>query len=182
MQKCLILLSLSFLAAVGCGRGQPEAQSVSGVKMAVVGSVHTDDSGHTVEQKNIIERIKRDNEVGSLKHLYIISPYSGQVILYSPVKGKVTTGGKRLNPRTIESTVSTAYTKPQITIGGVAYTTNELTNEDGTYGGGDAPYLFWFDANGKYQQHYLSGGAIVHVSDQPLAVKGVIISTEEVKK
>jgi hypothetical protein len=175
------------VAIVGCGPvGPPKAQSISGVEMATVGKVETNAKGRTVEQENITERIKRDNEAGSLKHLYIISPYSGQVILYSPVKGKVTTGGKRLTPRAIDGVYSTSgnstLSKPVVTIGGNSYTTSEIANEDGTFGGGDAPYLFWFEPNGKYHQFYLSGGALVHVSDQPLAVKSVIISTESADK
>jgi len=172
---------VAILAFSGCTR-TPEAQSVSGVKMAVVGKAEVNGSGHTVEQQNAIDRIKHDNEVGALKHLYIISPYSGQVILYSPVKGKVTTGGKRLTPRTIEPTADGTANLPVVNIGGVNYRTKEVANEDGTFGGGDAPYLFWFTPDGRYHQHYLSGGAIVHVSDQPMQVKGVIISTEAADK
>lgn len=173
---------VAFLSFTGCTR-TPEAQSVSGVKMAVVGKAETNGSGHTVEQQNAIDRIKHDNEIGALKHLYIISPYSGQVILYSPVKGKVTTGGKRLTPRTIEPYSSDSnFQLPTVTIGGVTYRTKEVANEDGTFGGGDAPYLFWFTPDGRYHQHYLSGGAIVHVSDQPMPVKGVIISIESADK
>lgn len=167
--------------AIGCGPDVPKAQSISGVEMATVGKVETNAKGHTVEQQTIIDRISRDNESGSLKHLYVISPYSGQVILYSPVKGKVTTGGKRLTPRTIEgvsgSETSNTY-MPSITIAGKRYWTKEVANEDGSFGGGDAPYLYWFTPDGRYHQHYLSGGAIVHVSDQPMPVKGVIITIE----
>lgn len=172
-------------AVVGCSRPAPDAQSISGVKMAVVGKVDTNEKGHTVEQENITERIRRDNEAGSLKHLYIISPYSGQVILYSAVKGKVTTGGKRLTPRTIEGVSGAEATStymPTVEIAGRRYWTKEVANEDGTYGGGDAPYLFWTTPTGQYHQHYLSGGAIVHVSDQPMPVKGVIITTESADK
>lgn len=133
----LSVMLIGFLMlAVGCTK-TPEAQSISGVKMATVGKIHTDEKGQTVEQNNLIERIKRDNEAGSLKHLYVISPYSGQVILYSPVKGKVTTGGKRLNPRNIVGTaLNNNSTLPVVEIAGTKFTTNEVTNEDGTDGSG----------------------------------------------
>lgn len=165
----------------GCAR--PEAQSVSGVKMATVGKLDTDDKGHTVEQRNVLERIQHDNEIGAVKHLYVISPYSGQVILYSTVKGKVTTGGKRLTPRTIENYVDGEGQAglPTVTIGGRRYSTKEVANEDGTFGGGDAPYVYWTDTSGRYHQEYLSGGVVIHVSDQPLAVKSVVITTEPAK-
>lgn len=180
-----LYLTAAVTLAAGCAPQPPKAQSISGVEMAVVGKVETNSKGHTVEQQNVVDRISRDNEIGALKHLYIISPYSGQVILYSPVKGKVTTGGKRLTPRTIEGASGaesgTAY-MPTVEIGGRRYWTKEVANEDGTFGGGDAPYLYWLTPDGRYHQHYLSGGAIVHVSDQPMAVKGVIITTESADK
>jgi hypothetical protein len=58
----------------------------------------TGTDGLTVEQRNIRDRLKIDNLPGSIKHLYVISAYSGQVLLYSTVRGKITSGGKRLTP------------------------------------------------------------------------------------
>lgn len=165
------------LAAVGCGGcGRPAAQSMSGVKVASVGHLNTNGEGHTSEQQNIIERIKRDNEVGSTRHLYVIAPSTGQVILYSTVKGKPTSSGKRLNPRNIDGTSDSSYL-PVIQVGSQSYTVKELPNEDGTYGG-SAEYLFWFTPDGAYHQHYLNGSDIVHVSDRPLVVKDIIIRVE----
>lgn len=64
-----------------------------------------------------------------------------------------------------------------IQIGNADYWTTEVLGDDGTYGqSGD--YLYWWDSKGVYHQHYLSGGQIVHISDQPLAVKSVIINME----
>ena len=88
---------------VGCDFGNTEykePQSKSGVTKATV-KIKTDENGFTVEQKNIGRRLKIDNESGSIKHLYIVSSYTGDVILYSTVKGKVTSSGKRLNPHKI---------------------------------------------------------------------------------
>ena len=53
----------------------------------------------------------------------------------------------------------------------------ELLGDDGTYGS-SAEYIYWWDSKGVYHQHYLSGGQIVHISDQPLAVKSVILNME----
>lgn len=74
--------------------------SSSGVEKATA-TVQTDMSGHTIEQNNVLARYKLDNAVGSIKHLYVISAYSGQVLIYSTVKGKVTSSGKRLTPTTV---------------------------------------------------------------------------------
>jgi len=180
-----VVAALSVAGCGGCGKptGIPQAQSTAGVEVASVGKVETNASGHTVEQQNIIERVKRDNELGATRHLYIISPYSGQVILYSAVKGKPTSGGKRLTPRTIVSRDSTLNGNnpnsglPVVKVGGTYYGTNDLPNEDGTYGS-SSEYLYWFTPDGAYHQHMLTGADIVHISDRPLVVKDVVIRVE----
>ena len=152
-----------------------EAISSSGVQKATA-EVRTDMSGHTVEQKNIMERIKRDNTPGSIKHLYIISAYSGQVIIYSTVAGKTTSGGKRLNPSTILGSTTNGFRVDFP--GSTEYMyTQEVLGDDGAYGS-SGDYIFWFDAKGVYHQHYVTGGQVIHISDQPLSVKNIVINME----
>lgn len=176
----LAALSLALLVPLSsCDNAIPTSppQSTSGVKKAEV-QVQTDANGLTIEQKNVGERLLEDNKPGSIKHLYVISAYSGQVIIYSTVRGKVTSGGKRLTPTTV-----TAYGNDYkvrgipVNIGGYGYETTEVLQDDGTYGHSD-PYVYWWDTKGIYHQHYISGGQILHVSSQPLAVKGIIINME----
>lgn len=176
MRQFTILSMVAAFAVAGCSK-PTEVQSASGVQIATVGQIPLSAEGQTVEQKNIIDRIKADNDPGSLKHLYVISAYSGQTILYSPVRGKVTSGGKRLTPARIEGSVDTTDL-PSLKIAGHRYYVSDLPSEDGTYGSTSADYLFWFTPDGRYHQHYLSGGQIVHVSDSPMSVKGVIITVE----
>jgi hypothetical protein len=151
-------------------------QSVSGTKMATVGKVDTNTKGLTTEQQNITDRIKMDNKVGAIKHLYVVSAYSGQVIIYSTVRGKVTSSGKRLTPDKVDGGNSFTFD-----IGSSTFYTNQVLGEDGTYGS-SIEYLYWWDARGVYHQHYVTGGQIVHVSDQPLAVKGIVINMEVTQK
>lgn len=158
-----------------------EAASASGVHRANV-EVSTGSDGLTVEQRNIKDRLAIDNKPGSLKHLYVISSVSGQVILYSTVRGKVTSGNKRLTPKTVfvgyyQSETYGGFTIP---IAGTAKVTGEVLGDDGAYGdSGD--YLFWFDAAGRYHQQY-TDGCIIHVSDQPIPAKAVTINLEQVVK
>lgn len=149
--------------------------STSGVSKATV-KVPTDPSGHTVEQQNIMRRLLVDNAPGSIKHLYIISAYSGQVILYSTVQGKVTSGSKRLSPSAIGSSYQ-ANTCNAVDVGGVYYCTSEVLGDDGVYGS-SGDYIFWFDSKDAFHQHFNSGGQIVHISDKPIAVKNVIMNIE----
>src|SRR3989338_8491698 len=103
MKKTLaVLVSVVIIGVLaGCDRQSASpAQSASGVKKATV-QIQTNADGLTAEQQNIRDRLLEDNKLGSVKHLYIISAYSGQVIIYSTVRRKVTSGGKRLTPTSI---------------------------------------------------------------------------------
>ena len=174
---CSIVLCSLFVLSAGCTRTAP-VESVSGTKMAKVDKVDVDKDGLTIEQKNIGQRIKQDNKQGAIKHLYVISTYSGQVIIYSTVNGKVTSSGKRLTPKRVRGTPqNTNYDLPTVEVGGRLYTTDELLGEDGTVGD-SIEYLYWWDSKGIYHQHYINGGQILHISDQPLTVKGIIINME----
>ena len=170
--KNFIAAALFLLCA--CRSYEQQLVSRSGVKKADV-QIHTGQDGLTTEQRNVMNRIKMDNLSGSIKHLYVISAYSGQVLIYSTVQGKVTSSGKRLTPSTV--TVNSFSNGIAINVGGKPEYTTELLGDDGTYGS-SMEYLFWFDAAGKYHQHYVNGGQIVHISDQPLTVKSVTINME----
>jgi hypothetical protein len=170
--KRAMILPLLFVIA-GCPQSQPPT-SISGAKQAKT-TITTNSAGHTVEQENIIDRIKMDNTPGSLKHLYVFSTYSGQCLLYSPVRGKVTSSGKRLSPSNVRALRDELPFS--VNIGGQTFYTNELLGDDGVYGS-SIEYLFWFTPDGVYHQHYLGGGQIVHVSNEPVAVKNVMITIE----
>ncbi len=179
MKKALAVLvtvvALGVLA--GCA---PQSQSASGVNVTVV-KVPTGPDGLTAEQRNIRERLLEDNKLGSVKHLYVISAYSGQVIIYSTVRGKVTSGGKRLTPTTVVDNFGGPGTGFGIDFNNNTMITQEVLQDDGSYGS-SSEYLYWWDTKGVYHQHYVSGGQIVHVSNQPLAVKGIIINMELTQK
>lgn len=144
--------------------------SASGVEKAEL-QVITNIKGLTVEQENVRDRLLMDNKVGAIKHLYVISPESGAIILYSTVKGKVTSSGKRLTPRsviTLENYTS-AFSGFPVKFGKETKYTNEVLQDDGTYGDSE-PYIYWWDSRGVYHQHFMGDGQIVHVSDQTLRV------------
>ena len=167
-----LCLPITLVGADGtANHGCTEAQSRTGVSIAPAQSVQTGSDGLTVEQRNIKDRIKMDNTPGSIKHLYVISAYSGQVLIYSTVRGKVTSSGKRVSPT---QSAGTGFSVP---IGSGTMVTNEVLQDDGTYGS-STEYLYWWDSKGTYHQHYVQGGQILHISDQPMAVKSVVINME----
>lgn len=165
---------------------QPGPVAASGVH-EIKPEVKTGSDGLTNEQRNIKDRYAMDSLPGSIKHLYIISAYSGDVIIYSTVRGKVTSSGKRLTPTSVTaghvgisggqySGSDSAYGIP-VNIAGQHQRTGEVLQDDGTFGH-SIDYLYWFDSKGIYHQHYVQGGQIVHVASEPLAVKKIIINME----
>ena len=176
----VMLAGLTFIGADtdGCSNGRGEPVSASGVNKTTV-KVPVGPDGLTTEQRNVAERLKRDNDPGSIKHLYVISAYSGQVLIYSTVKGKVTSSGKRLTPTSVVggNNGNGWYGGFVVDIGPSRMITTEVLQDDGVYGS-SVEYLFWFDTRGIYHQHYVQGGQILHVSSEPIAVKSVIINME----
>lgn len=171
----IVLIVALFMANEDC---DAPASSASGVKKADV-QVQVGTDGFTAEQRNIRNRLTEDNKPGAIKHLYLLSAYSGQVILYSTVKGKVTSGGKRLTPASVYLSKDAGYNGFTLNIGGRDFVTQEVMADDGTYGS-SGDYLYWWDVRGAYHQLYLTGGEIVTISDQPLPVKSVTINIEKV--
>lgn len=177
-------IALMTLLLLACQEGNSTSPgSTSGVKQVKV-KIETGADGVTTEQRNVANRLLIDNKPGSIKHLYVISAYSGQTIIYSTVKGKVTSSGKRLAPTTVLAANgnSAASTKGiPVAIGNYQFKTGEVLQDDGTYGS-SIPYVFWWDTKGIYHQHYVSGGQILHVADQPINVGKVIINMEVTKE
>lgn len=178
MKKLIFIFIALSLFLFSCTESNQNVVSDSGVKKKSV-KVQTDADGFTIEQNNVAVRYANDNRVGAIKHLYIISPYSGQVIIYSTVKGKVTSSGKRLTPTTVNGNgYNNTGNSNNFKLNGTNMTTDEVIQDDGTYGNSD-PYIYWWDVKGIYHQHFMTGGQIVHVSDQPMPVKSVIINLNQ---
>lgn len=178
--KNLVLFVALLLSLNGC-REPSVSRPVTadtGIKKASA-DIQTGIDGLTVEQRNVKHRLEVDNQPASIKHLYVISAYTGQVLIYSTVDGKVSSSGKRLTPNSIvaggaHGQYGSRVTGFKIPIGGTTRETTEVLQDDGTYGS-SSNYVYWFDTQGNYHQHYITGGQIFHVSDEPLAVKDVVI-------
>lgn len=188
MKKYILILVVTVsLFMQSCDEIQhPVPQSTSGVSKATT-NIQLDANGLTVEQEAIIERYHEDNKPGAIKHLYIISAYSGQVLIYSTVRGKVTSSGKRLSPSTIDGASgyniggSNIWRNNRVKVGDNNFITNEVLGDDGTYGP-SVEYIYWWDSKKVYHQQYITGGMILHISNQPLAVKSVVLNMESVKE
>ncbi len=178
---CAAFLSINATSQNGCDAPPPRA-SASGVQATQV-TVKVGADGLTSEQRNVGARLVQDNKPGAIEHLYIISAYSGQVLLYSTVKGKVTSSGKRLSPPNIDSRYCYDDKDNNCTdgfgvdLGGKTFVTKDVLGDDGTYGN-SAEYIYWWDSTGIYHQLYVTGGMIVQISSEPIAVKSVVLNLE----
>lgn len=167
----MVAIAAIVIAPIACRPAPPSATDTGITKASA--NIQTGIDGLTVEQRNVKKRLEVDNLPGSVKHLYVFSAFSGQVLIYSTVDGKVTSSAKRLSPAIVSSGGDYPDSIP-VRIGNSNYHTPEVLQDDGTYGS-SVPYLYWFDTKGNYHQHYVGGGQIVHVSDEPLAVTDVVI-------
>lgn len=154
--------------------------SNSGVSQTSV-RIETETNGLTVEQNNIANRLKMDNRPGSIKHLYLLSPFSGRQIFYSTVRGKISSSGKRLTPKTVNWNMnSMSIPNDQgvpVTINGRTAATSEMIQDDGTYGD-SSEYLYFWNETDQYFQLYV-GGLTVVVSDKPTTFQDVVIRNEK---
>ncbi len=159
-------------------------KSTSGVSQTSV-RVQVGSDGLTTEQRNVRDRLVEDNKPGAIKHFYVIAPRSGQVLIYSTVKGKVTSSGKRLSPRSVgvkdgKGVGSDMHGIP-VKIGDYTYRTGEVIEDDGTYGS-SVPYVYWWDVKGVYHQHFFTDGQIIHVSSEPIpSPNGVVIQVDDTR-
>lgn len=182
--SALVIIAILFILA-GCGTESvsPKPKPSKEVKKVSV-RVNTDKDGLTVEQKHIAKRLIEDNKPGAIKHLYLISPYSGQAILYSTVDGKVTSSEKRLTPRSVGCTdgeyCQTENNGIRIKVNGEGYkNTPEVLGDDGTYGD-SYQYIYWWDTKGRYHQ-LVPGNCVVLITDMPLVTNKVTIDLRNVK-
>ncbi|MBI2666637.1 hypothetical protein HYX13_03430 [Candidatus Woesearchaeota archaeon] len=130
---------------------------------------------HSVERDNINKRLALANDPTQIMWFYALSDV-GTVVLSSPVVGKASSSGKRLEPKTgtiynSGATCNIGY------VAGEAYCTNEIMGADGTYGESDA-YVYWFTPEGQYFQW---NGKYV-VSNAPLKIEKPILNVRDIDR
>lgn len=163
----VMALIIGFIFLSGCLENKPP-QSDTGITKQTI-KIPVGPDGLTTEQRHIIRRLEETNQPGAIYQFYSISSITGDPFISSTVAGKVVSSGKRLNPYTVESTGDWLDGFP-LKIGDWSGTTTEVLQDDGSYGE-SIQYLFWYDVNDIYHQHYPSDGQMIIVSSQPLKAK-----------
>lgn len=153
------------LANQGCDDGKPAPTNnkntqAERARQAAESIQFTDNA----EIENIKRRLELTSKPG-LQGFIILLNNAGQPILYEGVKGKVTSGSKRLtDPRSIHKFGNGN--------GGVAPAVTDSPSDEGTFGS-SGDYVFYWNQNGQYRQwngFYLYSDKPFRLNVEPLAV------------
>lgn len=158
--KALIALSLGF-ALAACSQNQPTNKEVQAEKaLAAAQSISFTENA---EIENIKRRLELTANPGLIGYIVLLNEM-GQPVMYTGVKGKVTSGSKRL-------------THPQGWNGEMRGWA-EAPSDEGTYGSSN-PYVYFWTTEGQYIQWdggYLYSDKPIRLSQAPL-----VIATTEAK-
>ena len=121
------------------------------------------------EIDNIKKRIELTAQPGLVGYAVLLNA-AGQPILYTTVKGKITSGGKRL---TSPDRASSSWGTGNNTV------VRTSPSDEGTWGS-SGNYVYFWDVNGRYYQW--GDGAYLY-SDQPirLSIQPLVVNVEEKK-
>jgi len=157
---CLVIGLALCMGNDGCENKSQE--SGSGAKQAKISKVPLNSKGNTVEQQNIGDRIDVTTDPTKVMWIHLVT-LDGKILRRMPVRCKVTSSGKRLEP----THAANAYQGDFPKAGYSNFETDEFIQPDGTYGHSD-PYIYWFDPQGRYHQWGTAGGLGYLLTDYPI--------------
>lgn len=160
------LILLASIVLVGCAQqdaGQPSAKD----KQAAIAARAADSLTFTgnAEIDNIKKRLELTSKPGAIGFILLLNE-AGQPIMYTSVKGKITSSGKRL---------TAPVQKWRLNCGQYCDETLDASpSDEGTWGASD-PYIYFWTVDGQYMQW---SGKYLY-SDQPIRtrVEPLVIST-----
>lgn len=151
------LFALALLGNTGCGEESVRMQEAQKAQKAA-DSLHFSQNS---EIDNITKRLQLTADPGLLGYIALINKV-GQVVLYTPVTGKITSGGKKLRPGTVTTSECD----------GKGTCTQEMPSDEGTYGSSN-PYIYFWTPGGQYIQtslEYVYSDKPFRLSEEPLMV------------
>lgn len=171
----VLALSPLLLGNSGC-ENRPQVSSSGATQVGAGQAVPKNTRNRTVEQQNIEDRIRVTTDPTKVMWIHLIS-LDGKVIRRMPVRNKVTSSGKRLEPKHA-ATYGNGYHMPSsgVVVPGTrdsTFATNELIQPDGTFGDSDA-YIYWFDPMNRYHQYGTAGGIGYLITDYPIDLENPV--------
>lgn len=155
-----ILLSAISLAACDLDDAKSSKNQQADKAAQAANSIHF---AENAEIDNIKHRLELTADPGKLGFILLLNQ-AGQPILYEGVKGKVTSGGKRL---TAPDRASSGWG------GGNNTVVRSSPSDEGTWGH-SGEYIFYWNTNGVYRQwsgDYLYSDQPIRLTVQPLVVE-----------
>lgn len=169
MNKPAIILAMAAaLALSACGQSgaAPSGSAKQTQSQKAAEAAQSIDYTENAEIDNIKRRLELTSKPGAIGFVVLLNE-AGQPILYTAVKGKITSSGKRLTSPQQEVSVDK---------GELSGTELGMSpSDEGTWGSSD-PYIYFWDTNDVY--HQWAGNYLY--SDQPirLRVEPLVISTK----
>lgn len=141
------------LALSGCVEEQKSNKTQQAEKAAA--AANSINFAENAEIDNIKKRLELTSNPGALGYVLLMNQ-AGQPIMYTSVKGKITSGSKRLTKPDYNSTEGAGQNN----------TVRAAPSDEGTYGSSD-PYIYFWTMEGQYVQW---NGAYLY-SDKPIRTK-----------
>lgn len=169
MKKTILALAASTLLLAACGEipQAPQENKLNQANKAAEAAASIQFS-ENAEIENIKRRLQLTSNPGQLGFILLLNE-TGQPVAYLSVKGKITSGSKRLtsSQQIVTADCGDSYCD-QI---------REAPSDEGTFGSSD-PYIFWFGTDGAYHQwngKYLYSDKPFRVSIKPLVIDSATI-------
>lgn len=170
MNKIAMIAALAATTALAaCGpMPAPDAKSIQSQKAAAAANSiqFTENS----EIENITRRLNLTSNPGQIGFVLLMNE-SGQPVMYMSVKGKITSGGKRLT-RTEQSACVPAVDNEGNQTGTCSYEKVAAPSDEGTYGS-SGEYIYFWNTDGQYVQwngKYLYSDKPFRTRIEPLVV------------
>lgn len=167
MKKYFLLPVLAFVLVLfgnGCDMqsNTTETEAVQENQKKLTVAVPIPELNNSLERVNISKRLQSFDDPNKVSYIYLVD--YGRVMAFYTIKGKVTSGGKRLTRQsvTVDGDGNVAEVGKDVFDQSGSYTV-EQPELDGTYGS-SAPYIFFWTTEGAYVQW--SGDYML--VDQPL--------------
>lgn len=173
MKKSYFLLPVLLCAILLTGEGCDDAATITQQsEQAAVQAVHDKQAtavplpvlDNSLERVNIKKRLETFDNPNKVSYIYLIN--YGKVMAFYTIKGKVTSGGKRLT--STQQQVDSRWNSPAAFV-------MEAPELDGTYGSSN-PYIFFWTTDGVYVQwtgDYMLVDQPLQLSTQPELVRTI---------
>lgn len=159
----IVLLACLSMSIAACQKQEPTAKNSQSQKAQE--AANSINFVENAEIDNIKKRLELTSNPGAIGFVLLMNE-AGQPIMYASVKGKITSGSKRL----------TEPDRQWISGGGGFGGIRAASSDEGTYGSSD-PYIYFWTAEGSYMQW---NGKYLY-SDKPFRVKvePLVIASEK---